>query len=372
MRVTLLVDALTPRLSGIGRYTWELSRRLPHQEGIDRLDFYSNGRFVEDVASLVDGEAAAPRKPWPSWLARRINRNRLRIERNRLRSSLVHGPNYFLPSEVESGIITVHDLSVLRFPETHPPERVTSFERHFEQSLRRAAHVITDTETVRSEIVEQLGISADRVTAIALGVGSEFRPRAADEIQPGLSDWGLQAGAYVLCVSTLEPRKKIAELLRAWGDLPRPVRDRTPLVLAGGEGWLNAALHEQIERASAAGWLKHLGFVPESRLPALYAGAALFVYPSIYEGFGLPPVEAMASGVPVVVANRSCLPEVCGDAPAYVDPDDGGEFTTALAKALEDDAWRARARRLGLERAGSFTWDDCAAKTAALYRRQQW
>lgn len=362
MKVTLVVDAVTPRLSGIGRYTWELSQRLPNEPSIDRLEFFSNGHFIPDVGELLRGEAAAPRSRLPRWLTRRLMRHRLR-------SGVVHGPNYFLPAEAETGIITVHDLSVLRYPETHPVERVRSFERSFERSLRRAVHVITDTETVRREVIEELAVPANRVTAVALGVGSEFRPQGEDGLQPQLSRWGLQPGAYGLCVSTLEPRKKIAELLRAWSALPRPVRDRTPLVLAGGEGWLNEALHDQIDDAVASGWLKHLGFVPEPSLPALYAGAALFVYPSIYEGFGLPPIEAMACGVPVLVANRSCLPEVCSNAAGHVDPDDTAAFTAALTTALADDEWRARARRQGLERAATFTWTRCAAETAAVYEQ---
>jgi alpha-1,3-rhamnosyl/mannosyltransferase len=140
-------------------------------------------------------------------------------------------------------------------------------------------------------------------------------------------------------------------------------------VLAGAAGWLNEALHQQIDRAVAGGWIKHLGFVPEAALPALYAGAELFLYPSIYEGFGLPPVEAMASGVPTIVANRSCLPEICGDAVKYVDPDDHTGFATAILAALTDASWRKQARDDGLARAADYDWAKCAAGTAAVYAR---
>lgn len=360
MRVTLVIDALRPPLGGIGRYTLELCQWVPQLPGIEQVNFFGWGRFLDDPVSVVRGDPL-PKSLWnPRWI-------RARLPNRRLDASLVHGPNYFLPRQAASGIITVHDLSVLRYPETHPVERVRSFERNFHRSLRLARHVITDTETVRGELIEELGVRPSDITAIPLGVGPEFRPRTRDDLKPQLSSLGLQAGRYGLCVSTLEPRKKIPELLRAWSDLPLEVRDSTPLVLAGGEGWLNEALHRQIAEAVAEGWLKHLGFIPEFSLPALYAGAALFVYPSVYEGFGLPPIEAMACGVPTLVSNRSCLPEVCGDAASYIDPNDTSTFTAALAAALADSQWREQASRKGIERAASFTWKRCAVQTAAVY-----
>jgi len=362
MDLTLTVEALGPQLSGIGRYVWELSGRVAREPGIDRVRYFANGRFVDDPRALLDGRVARRRVRLPRSLRRRLIQNRLR-------SGLIHGPNYFLPVDAETGIITVHDLSVLRYPETHPADRVRMFEREFQSSLARAAHVITDTETVRREVIEDLGVPERMVTAIALGVGNEYRPRPADELEPQLATLGLKPGGYALCVSTLEPRKKIAELLRAWRELPTDLRNPTPLVLVGPKGWLNDRLHDEISKAIDAGWLKHLAFVPEPDLLALYAGATLFIYPSTYEGFGLPPVEAMASGVPVLVAKRSCLREVCGDAAGYVDPDDPGGFSESIAGALADSGWRTRAREKGLKRAAQFRWEDCARETVGLYRK---
>lgn len=362
MDLTLTVDALGPQLSGIGRYVWELCGRLPSQPGIDRVRYFANGGFVDDPHSLLDGSPARSRIRLPRRLRRRL------VQR-RLRDTLVHGPNYFLPADADTGIITVHDLSVLLYPETHPAKRVRMFEREFQRSLQRAVHVITDTDTVRREVIKHLGIPERMVTAIGLGVGDEYNPRPAQELEPRLAPLGLKPGGYALCVSTLEPRKKIGELLCAWRELPSAVRKSTPLVLVGAKGWLNDKLHDEIRDAAEAGWLKHLAFVPEDVLLALYAGASLFIYPSTYEGFGLPPVEAMASGVPVLVANRSCLPEVCGDAAGYVDPDDPGGFAERIAEALNDSSWRSQAREKGLKRASGFRWDKCSGKTAELYRR---
>lgn len=360
MDVTLLVDALGPQLSGIGRYVWELCTRVPLQPGIDQVGYFAHGRYLERLDPLLDGNLPRSRRRVPRWIATRLTRRRLR-------TSLVHGPNYFLPAGAETGIVTVHDLSVFRYPDTHPPDRLVEFERRFATTLAKAAHVITDSETVRRELIADFGVSATNVTAVHLGVAREFQPRAAAALELPLATIGLRPGGYALCVSTVEPRKKIAELIRAWRELPENLRTTMPLVLAGAEGWLNDSLHDEIREGIAAGWLKHVGYVPEGLLLALYAGAALFLYPSTYEGFGLPPLEAMASGVPVLVANRSCLPEICGDAAGYVDPDDVTAFTAAIVRALTDTRWRAEARRKGLERAASFSWDHCAAKTVNIY-----
>jgi alpha-1,3-rhamnosyl/mannosyltransferase len=360
--VTVVVDALTPQLSGIGRYTWELCQRLPLQPGIGRTGFFTNGGFVGDPRSLLRGGPASERSRLPRWIRRPLIRRRLR-------GTLVHGPNFFLPREADTGIVTIHDLSVFRFPETHPAERIRAFEQDFAHSLRRARHVITDSETVRRELVADFGVAERDITAIHLGVGSEYRPRESEELRRRLAPFRLSPGGYALCVSTLEPRKKTTELLRAWRELPDSLRQSVPLVLAGAQGWLNEELHENIRRGVAEGWLKHLGFVPEPDLPAIYSGASLFLYPSIYEGFGLPPVEAMASGVPTLVAGTSCLPEICGDAAGTVDPDDTAAFSEVIATALTDDAWRREARRKGLDRSALFSWGKCAADTADVYSR---
>jgi glycosyltransferase involved in cell wall biosynthesis len=359
VRVTLSVDALGSHLGGIGRYTWELCKGLSEHTGVASVGYYARGRIIDDPSFLLRDE------PLPK------RHNALReLWLNRVaRKSLVHGPNYFLPEFADSGVITVHDLSVFRYPETHPAERVLAFEREFAKSLSRAAHIITDTETVRHELIEMFAVRPDIVTEVPLGVDSSFRPLANETVAPALEAWGLKPNEYGLCVSTLEPRKKISELLSAWRRLPKPVRDAYPLVLCGGIGWRNEQLRDQVENGVAEGWLRHLGFVEESLLPQLYAGAALFVYPSMYEGFGLPPLEAMASGVPVLVSNRSCLPEVCGDAARYIDPDDPDGFISALADSLADREARAEWAKRGLARARKFTWDRCIDGTVAVYHK---
>lgn len=363
MRIALTVEALTPHLSGIGRYVWELAQRIGAEPSVEDVAFYRSGAWIADPARLLaEGGSVAPvsRFRVPRW-AKKWHNSRMASGR------LFHGPNYFLPDGVDHGVVTVHDLSVFRFPETHPAARLQHFERAFADTVARATHIITDSETVRNEVIAFTGKSSDRVTAVPLGVAPAFRAYAPAVLAPVLATAGLVAGEYALCVSTLEPRKKIAELLNAWRTLPVAVRRHWLLVIAGGAGWLSDDLKATLARGESEGWVRYLGYVAEDDLPALYAGATLFVYPSIYEGFGLPPVEAMACGVPVIVSNGSCLPEVTRGAAMLVDPDDQAAFTRALEKGLTDDYWRSEAREAGLRVAATYCWERCARETVAVY-----
>lgn len=357
------VEALAPQLSGIGRYTWELASRLPAHADVESTKFYRNGGWVQDATTLLVTDKPQHRRGWSTLLPKWLDKPRVR------RGEVFHGPNYFLPAFVEGGVATIHDLSVFRYPETHPAERLAHFEKEFSQSLKRAAHLITDTETVRQEVIKFCHWPAAKITAVPLGVSPAFAPRTPESIAAVLSVHGLLPGAYSLCVSTIEPRKKIDRLLAAYASLSANIRRRYPLVLIGGQGWLSDALHDEIDKARQQGWLHYLGFVSEPELAALYAGARGFVFPSIYEGFGLPVIEAMASGVPVVTSNRSCLPEVSQGAALLVDPDDVDALGEAIQRCLEDERWRASAIEAGLRVTASVMWERCVKETVDIYER---
>jgi glycosyltransferase involved in cell wall biosynthesis len=367
LKLVLSVEALSPDPTGIGRYTWELAQRLPNHPQLADVGFYRHGRWVNNLQSLLDGPAA---------LTQNISYIRFKLPRRvrdwgmavACRGSVFHGPNFFLPKCADKGVITVHDLSVFKFPETHPIDRLKQFERDFSRSVAQAAHVITDSQTTRAEVMAFTGLPANRVTAVPLGVSEAFKPMADQEAATPLQQYGLAPRAYALCVSTLEPRKKVDQLLAAWRLLPHGLRKAYPLVLAGTNGWLSQTLQSDISVGETQGWIKRLGYVPEQDLPLLYAGAALFIYPSTYEGFGLPPIEAMACGVPVVVSDQSCLPEVTKGAALMVNPDDTEAFCTALEKGLTDKTWRASAIAAGRAVAASYTWDRCVDETVAVYQ----
>jgi glycosyltransferase involved in cell wall biosynthesis len=369
VKLVLAVDAVTWPLSGIGQYTRELALRLGHRSEIEALRLYRPGRWAGEGELLVERQQAVGHRPgrrailrMPMWVR---HWRRLRL----VRDHLFHGPNYFLPPFSGPGIATVHDLSVFKFPDTHPEARRRQFEQEFFSSLRRASHLITDSEAIRREVIESLSWPAGRITAVPLGVSDRFAPQSWSEAPAVLRSAGLKANAYVLCVSTLEPRKGIGRLLQAYRGLPDSLRCRYPLVLAGNEGWLNDAILAAIGAAKQEGWLRHLGHVGEADVPPLYSGARAFVYPSVYEGFGLPVLEAMASGVPVLTSNCSSLPEVSGGAAFLVDPLDVDALRLGIERVIQDEPWRALARERGLQVAREHSWDRCVERTLAVYQK---
>lgn len=372
MRLILSVDALRPPLTGIGRYTWELVRRLQLRSDLTQLRFFRNGRWVGDPARLLMAPSAetvpatsmgdAPAPAWVRW-------PRALYWHTTCRYNVFHAPNYFLPVYARHGVVTVHDLSVFKYPQAHPVERVRQFEQRFRSTLALASQLITDSNTVRQEVIHELGWPPERVTAIPLGVGSEYQPRSAAQLASTLATYGLAAGGYTLCVATIEPRKRIDALLAGYRRLPSALRREVPLVLVGGKGWMAERLHEQIESAGAEGWLHYIGYVPAEALPCLYAGARLFAYLSEYEGFGLPVAEAMASGVPVLTSDRSCLPDTAGGAAMLVNPDDVDDVAVKLQQIAQDERWRAGAVAAGLAVTARYSWETCVDETMAVYRR---
>ncbi len=384
MNVILAVDAIFPPLTGIGRYALELATRLPQQPGIDAVRYLGMWGWVPPpVAATAQATAEAlTAPPWFAGLRRRMAASTWAVNaydavsevwRRRLlrgeHGAVFHSPNYFLPDYDGPKVATVHDLSIYRFPETHPAARRRYFELAFERSLRRADALITDSEAVRQELMADFGVAPERVTAIPLGVDESFHPRSADEVQPTLARHGLQPDGYLLSVATLEPRKKLDRLITAYAQLPGTLQRQYPLVLTGAPGWLDGPIRAAIEQGRGAGWLKFLGYVPEAELPLVYAGARALAMISIYEGFGLPVLEAMASGVPVLTSNRSCLPEVAGDAALLVEPDEVDAIVEQLQRLLTDAPWRSASREAGLRRAAALTWDRCLQATADVYAR---
>jgi len=386
LKVVLSVEAISPVLTGIGRYTWELASRMPQYLGADQLQFHQQGHWVQDPSSLLRNPVQSTVKisaldaartklkwpQWPRWIKRGYTQSRLHKLEKQCRGRVFHGPNYFLPACADVGVATVHDLSIFKYPETHPLERIKQFEREFAQSMARAAHLITDSEAIRLEVIDYLGWAPEKITAVQLGVSTAFKPAAtfdAGLLTACLRRYGLTLGGYTLCVSTLEPRKKISNLLKAYLSLPAVLRVLYPLVLVGERGWLSDALHQDIERFALQGWLKYLGFVPEADLPALYAGARSFAFPSVYEGFGLPVLEAMAAGVPVVASNCSSLPELTQGAALLGDPDDMEVLAANLERSLLDEPWRKVVATSGLHIANVMTWERCVKKTIAVYKR---
>jgi glycosyltransferase involved in cell wall biosynthesis len=360
MRIGITVDALSSPLTGIGRYTWELCKGLEGNKAIADLAYFDG--LVWHKAPRRLGESS--RRP----RLRLLRTWQRRVSQRECRNRLVHGTNYFLPDMAETGVITVHDLSVLLYPDSHPAARVARFEKMFSNSLARASHIITDCETIRQEVLDFTGLPTERVTAVPLGVSAAFQRPVEEVYVRVLRELiGRDIEDYVLCVATFEPRKKIDAAVAAHLLMCERTGRRIPLVLVGASGWKNHALHDVMEAGQRRGSLIVLGYVADEYLPALYSGARLFVYPSIYEGFGLPPLEAMACGTPTIVSNRSCLPEVTKGAAMLTDPDDVEEFSRAIERGLYDDLWREDAVQKGRIVAKNYSWTRCIDRTLRVY-----
>jgi glycosyltransferase involved in cell wall biosynthesis len=261
--------------------------------------------------------------------------------------------------------VTIHDLAFLRWPDQVPTRRYRYLSRELTASAKRASRILAVSEATKWDIVERFEIDPAKIVCTPLGVDARFRPVTADALNEFRVAKGIKR-PYILSVATLEPRKNLLRLLDAFA----MVADLVPhdLVLVGPEGWLMKTIHERLQRSALADRVRVTGFVPDEELPAWYSGADLFAYPSLYEGFGLPPLEAMACGVPVLTSNCSSLPEVVGDAALTVEPTQTEAIADGMSHLLTDESLAADLRLRGPHRAAGFTWERTAALTVAAYR----
>jgi glycosyltransferase involved in cell wall biosynthesis len=373
LRVAVNAVPLRSPLTGIGQYIRQLMAAMEARGDVEPRYFYASHWGRKAVASpvaAIDGVKRVVKKfvPYPYIVSRTGQRLMFAGGIRLYRPHLYHEPNYVALPFDGPLVVTVHDLSFVHHPQSHPKERLDHLARYLPETLARASHVITDSETVRREAIAHFGLDPARVTAIHLGVSSDFAPRTPEQTRATLARHGLEHGKYVLSVGTLEPRKNIAAAIRAWSAQDRPIHRETPLVIAGMKGWLTPELDKLIAVPESRGIVRFLGFVDDRDLPAIYAGAMAFVYPSRYEGFGLPVVEAMASGIPVITSDASCLPEIAGGAALLVPPDDDLALYKALERVAQDAALRTDLAARGIERARNFTWTRCAEETVAVYR----
>jgi glycosyltransferase involved in cell wall biosynthesis len=374
IRLALNASSLLVPHTGIGAYTRNLASALRASGEVDPLFFYGLGWSNEIRQAALPGVASL-RATILKWIPRPYWLKRLGIQQRSFnqgarahRFDVYHEPG-FLPFRFDGPtVITIHDLSPLRYPETHPPDRVRNIKEYLPKAVEQAARIIVDSAFVKREVIDLLAVDPNRIHPILLGASAEFKPRGAEDTAASLHKYGLQHGGYMLAVGTLEPRKNLLQGIDAHAALPAEVRRRLPFVVAGAKGWLTEELDKRISAAEARGEVRWLGYVPAEDLPLLYAGARLLVYPSIYEGFGLPVLEAMASAVPVVTSNRASLPEVAGDAAIMVDPNDRDALRDAIARLAQDDAYARERAALGIAQARRFSWEKCAQETIAVYR----
>jgi glycosyltransferase involved in cell wall biosynthesis len=367
-------SAVVPQPTGVGVYAREVIRRLPSVDArtrytawvLDARGALDRRRFFADVAGLSEHRTPIP--------ARVFDRAVARLELPRIewfvRFDVLFAPNFVPPpTRAPRLVVTLHDLAFWLMPET-APHAVAWWRRAVERAVATAARVIVPSEATKADLVRLYELDGDRVEVIPLAVDHDrFRPPPAEAVRAARRRLGLPE-PYLLFMG-LDRRKNLPAVLAALDRLPEA--DRPALALAGARPWepdgrdpTEAALREA--SAAARSRVVRLGYLSPALAPAVLGGASALVFPSRYEGFGLPVLEAMAVGTPVVTSKVSSIPEIADGAALLVDPDDPDAIADAIARVTSDDALRRRLREAGLERAASYTWDETARRTAAVLR----
>ncbi len=320
--------------------------------------------YLSSVAAWVDGSLL---RPWAA-AAESV--------RDRQLNAVLNGIDVFHSSEVlpwrhpsALNVTTIYDLTPLLLPEYHTQNTRDLHQAKYRFAQEEADLIITISEATKRDIVAHLGIAEERIHVVYGGVAPDYRIPADDTaLNALLASFGLARGKYLLHVGTLEPRKNLVRLVEAYHEVRAARPDAPPLVLIGTPGWDFRAVFVRIEELGLEEHVRYLGRVEREHLPLFYAGARLFVFPSLYEGFGLPPLEAMACGTPVIVSNVSSLPEVVGEAGTFIDPQNSHTIAEAILDLLNDESGHCtELAELGVKQASHFTWEHAAARLLSIY-----
>ncbi len=364
IKVALDATPLSVQKSGIGEYTYQLALHLARRYPEDEFLLLSNFPFppvpgATNLRSKVCSTGWVSGRWWLVGLPRILQREGV---------SIFHGSDYAIPLvPILPCVLSIHDLSSLRFAHLHE-RRTRRTARRLPWMVRVAAHVVTQSVAVREEVIERFRLPREKVSVIPVAPGPQFHANRSGDERLVLQKYDLHQ-PFILFVGTLEPRKNLVSLVRAYAALPTALLYETQLVLCGRAGWKNDALQAEIVRLGLERKVRVTGYISDAELPALYRSATVFVYPSLYEGFGLPPLEAMASGVPVIASTDPALTEVLGNATIRIASFDVGGMSEALESLLRSESQRVAYRSKGLAHVRRFSWDDAADKTYRVYQR---
>ena len=361
MRIGFDIGPISTARSGVGNYCLHLLRELLQMDGLDLSGFAASVRQL-DLAAL--GRPLPHRhlpiptrlmyKVWSVFGAPKVDSLLGGVD-------IYHATNYFLPPVKRAKrVLTIHDIAFKKHPELCSPKIVGPFSEGVAGFARAADAVIADSESTRRDIIEMLGVRENRVHTVHLAVEDGLAPMPREEARKIAG----RKNPYLLFVSTIEPRKNVQGIIKAF----ERIQDDFPhdLMLAGARGWMPESFWRELSGHSAR--ILTPGFVAQRDMRAVFSAADAFVFPSYYEGFGLPVLEAMACGCPVITANNSSLPEVAGDAAEYCDANDIDSIANAMRRVLSDSALRESMSQRGLAQAAKFSWKKTAEQTAAVYR----
>jgi glycosyltransferase involved in cell wall biosynthesis len=368
MRIGIDGLSLTEVLTGIGHYTNELAHHLAVATDQDEVEVVSPRRFLPAFANDTERPAnlhfsrarMSPmnRRWWSLGLPRYIRRHSL---------ALFHGTNFEVPlQQVCPTVLTIHDLSMWLHPESHERKLVRRARRRLPLMAGAATMIITPTESVRQEVHEHLRIPLETIVAVAEAARDCFRPVDAERTAATRKRLGINDD-FLLFVGTVEPRKNLKTLLNAFEAVRQSRQRPLQLVIAGRRGWLVDDFFKSLKHSPHANAIVLTGYLPDEDLCALYSSCTAFIYPSIYEGFGLPPLEAMACGAPVVASNIPAIKEVVNPAARLISPDSAPELTRTLLELLDSVSARKELSAAGVKRAAQFSWARTASATRNVY-----
>lgn len=381
MKLLLNTTLLNPPLTGIGNYTLNLLSQFQRLSDFKDIICFNENEMLSSEQALFENKNKQAKPIKASLIRRVISRVPYAYQAKNLylnyqlfrrqiglEDYIYHEPNFILQKHKGPAVVTIHDLSFFHYPEYHPTARMQWFQANIVETLKVAKHILTVSHLVREDLIENFNVNPDKVHTTYLAAGAQFQQRCSVQTQSVLNLYGLTHGQYLLFVGTIEPRKGLIDLLDAWEQLPAEIRKLYPLVLVGGAGWQNTEIMIRVQKLMIAGELKYLDYISNESLPILYSGCLSFVFPSVYEGFGLPVLEAMASGVPVICREKTSMAEFAQDA-VILHESSTESLAHQLSQVIENKALRNEYAIKGLERATQFSWHKCAQKTINVYKQ---
>ena len=382
MRIKILIDGkpLLNSLTGIGRYDYEISKSLDNEKFDVFFDYgflskeiisSKKSKDISRLNSIKKGFIQILKKIFslfPVYFKTKVRSALKKINENRLKNfkfDVYFQPN-FIPLDVKASniVVTIHDLTFIKFREFHPADRIDFFEKFFFQSIKKATKIVAGSYTTKKEIMDTLGIDENMIEVIYHGYDEDiFYPRdkvAQDAVKKEL---GIKED-FILFVGSIEPRKNLKTLIKAYNLLDKNLQDRFKLVIVGAKGWENSDIHALIKENEN---IEFLGYIDDENLAALYSGATAFVYPSVYEGFGIPPLEAMACGCPAILSGIEVFREIYQDSAMFFEVFNENDLKDKLLKVINDRELRENLSKSGLLHCKNFSWAKSAKEHSDLF-----